>query len=108
MNSNYAKVARYFFGDGIPYTPEGSTKDDIEAIKKLVLFRDNPYDNPITFLSCTDKTSEVEWMKDLEEVSPFVAEFDDFKEESSEVLGDQGKHIRFHTACTWSEVLLLQ
>ena len=42
-------------------------------------------------MSCTNEDDQVEWMKDTEEKAPYCAEFDDYHDESREVLNDQGK-----------------
>ena len=57
-------IARYFFGDGVP----NGGRMAIQEIIKLVLNRENPEQNPITFISCTNEDEAVEWMKDCEEV----------------------------------------
>ncbi|KAL3936074.1 MAG: hypothetical protein SGBAC_008528 [Bacillariaceae sp.] len=80
------KISRWYFGDGKPQG--GDTAQ--EQIVNLVLNRDSPADNPITFVSCTNEDDEVEWMKDLEEIAPFCSEYDDYKTEAGEVLRDQG------------------
>jgi hypothetical protein len=49
----------YFFTDGVP--SDRSTKD----VSKLVVSRPNPQHTPLTFLTCTDQTSEAQWMKDV-------------------------------------------
>lgn len=82
-----APVLRYFFGDGVPDGGEEAQK----TITKMLVERKNPAENPFTFLSCTDEDSAVEWMKEAEESAPYCAEFDDFADESEEVLKDQGK-----------------
>jgi hypothetical protein len=41
-------------------------------------------------LSCTNEDSEVEWMKDAEEIAPYCSESDDYDDERREVVGDQG------------------
>lgn len=81
------KVVRYIFGDGVP-SDRGNPIHDIE---KLVTNRKNAKDNPITFMSCTDKDNETEWMKVLEEKAPFCSESDDYQDELREVRGDQGE-----------------
>jgi len=58
-------IARYFFGDGKP----NGGKQAINAIKKLLVDRADPEQNPVTFISCTNEDEAVEWMKDAEEVS---------------------------------------
>ncbi|KAJ3394669.1 hypothetical protein HDU92_006657 [Lobulomyces angularis] len=83
------KVARYFFGDGQPNAGEQA------VIEKIISQRQNPNDNPVTFLSCTNRDEDVQWMKELEEVSLFCSEFDDFNDESIEVLKDQGQALPF-------------
>ncbi|KAJ3219323.1 hypothetical protein HK099_004746, partial [Clydaea vesicula] len=83
------KIARYFFGDGEPNSGE------IPRIEQLVKYRNNPKDNPITFFSCTGDDAQVEWMKELEEVAPYCAEYDDYNDEREEVLRDQGAALPF-------------
>ena len=80
------KIARWYFGDG---KPQGGDMAQ-EQIVNLVLNRDNPAGNPITFVSCTNVDDDVEWMKDLEEIAPFCSEYDDYQTEAGEVLKDQG------------------
>jgi hypothetical protein len=81
------KVAIYFFGDGEP------DYNTISLIETLIIYRINPIDNPITFLSCTGDDAQVEWMKELEEKAEYCAEYDDFNDESKEVLRDQGNFL---------------
>lgn len=57
-------IARYFFGDG---KPNGGQRA-IDEIVKILRFREDPSQNPITFLSCTADDDAVEWMKHAEEV----------------------------------------
>lgn len=94
-----ASVALYFFGDGVPNGGEEAQRKIID----LLMNRQNPPGNPITFLSCTNEDSQVEWMKDAEEVIPFCSESDDFDDESREVIMDQGAAIPytrgFHLIC---------
>ena len=69
------KVAWYFFGDGriklATYivnnlgVPDGGQMG-IKQIESAVANRQNPQQNPVTFFSCTNEDSEVEWMKNLE------------------------------------------
>ena len=67
------------------------------------MHRENPSGNPITFLSCTNEDSQVEWMKDAEEVVPYCSESDNFGDEAAEVLRDQGAALPytkgFHLIC---------
>jgi len=84
-------VCRYFFGDG---TPNGGLPAK-EQIVQLLKHRANPQMNPITFLSCTNEDAQVEWMKDAEEIVPYCAECDDFRDETEEVLRDQGAALPF-------------
>ncbi|KAJ3269145.1 hypothetical protein HDV01_001723 [Terramyces sp. JEL0728] len=85
------KTIRYFFGDGVP----NGGKAAIDQIVKMVSYRPNPQDNPITFVSCTGEDDDVEWMKDCEEWAPYCAECDDYQDEKEEVLGDQGLAFPF-------------
>jgi hypothetical protein len=80
------KVIRYFFGDG---EPNGGI-EAVRSIIQLVMSRNRPQDNPITLVSCTNEDSQVEWMKQLEEAAPYVAEIDDFEDERTEIVEDQG------------------
>jgi hypothetical protein len=92
-------IARYFFGDG---RPNGGDYAQQEIVRILVN-RPNPSGNPITFLSCTNEDSQVEWMKDAEEVAPYCSESDDYNDEVREVLKDQGVALPytegFHLIC---------
>ena len=81
------RVLRYFLGDGVP----NGGPQACRQIEQLLLHRANPADNPFTFISCTNEDSAVEWMKECEEIAPFCSEFDDFSDESREILRDQGK-----------------
>jgi len=92
FQSNQGKsVARYFFCDGVP---DGGDSE-VRQIEGLIKERANAQQNPITFMSCSEQDSDVEWMKELEEVAPFSAEYDDYASEAKEVLGDQGKSLPF-------------
>lgn len=84
------RIARYFFGDGEPNGRVG-----IAQIYQMVINRKDPEGNPITFLSCTGDDEQVEWMKELEELAPYAAEYDDFHDERDEVLRDQGLALPF-------------
>lgn len=81
------KVLRYFFGDGVPNGGPPACR----TIEQLLIRRSSPADNPFTFISCTNQDEQTEWMKECEEVAPYCAEFDDFSDESREILKDQGK-----------------
>mmetsp|Transcript_27581 Transcript_27581/g.92234 ORF Transcript_27581/g.92234 Transcript_27581/m.92234 type:complete len:463 (-) Transcript_27581:528-1916(-) len=84
-------AAFYLFCDGVP----SGGQAEIDAIKRLVMDRPNPEQHPITFISCTNDDAAVEWMKDVEEVAPFVSELDDYEDEAREVLRDQGYGFPF-------------
>lgn len=94
-----ASLGRYFFGDGVPNGGLHAQKE----IVKVLMNRQNPQGNPITFISCTNEDAAVEWMKDAEEVVPYCSESDDFGDESREVLRDQGAALPytkgFHLIC---------
>jgi len=81
------RVLRYFMGDGQP----NGGQHAIHGIQQMITTRPNPESNPFTFMSCTNEDSQVEWMKTTEEKAPYCAEFDDYLDESREVLRDQGK-----------------
>lgn len=84
-------IARYFFGDGMPNGGDFAQKEII----KILMHRQNPAGNPITFMSCTNEDAQVEWMKDAEEVVPYCAESDDYADEAAEVLRDQGAALPY-------------
>lgn len=75
----------YLFTDGVP------TDASVSEIAQLISNRVNPQANPLTLISCTNEDEEVEWMKEIEERAPFTAELDDYHDERTEVLEDQGK-----------------
>ena len=81
------KVLRYFMGDGMPNG--GATA--CRKIQELITNRPFPESNPYTFMSCTNQDDQVEWMKTTEEKATYCAEFDDYLDESREVLKDQGQ-----------------
>jgi len=84
-------IARWFFGDGVPNGGIAAQKE----ITRLLVQRQNPAGNPMTFVSCTNEDDQVEWMKDAEELAPYCSESDDFKDEADEVLRDQGAALPF-------------
>jgi len=94
-----SNIARYFFGDGKPNGGSVAIQEIIQILKA----RNNPAENPVTFLSCTNDDDAVEWMKDAEEVAPYCSEADDFADEAREVLKDQGVALPyskgFHLIC---------
>ena len=61
----------------------------------MLIHRQDPAGNPMTFLSCTGDDQEAEWMKEVEEVAPYCSESDDFADEREEVLNDQGMALPF-------------
>lgn len=85
------RVSRYFFCDGEPNGGE----NDKNQIKQMLIRRQDPAGNPMTFLSCTGDDQEAEWMKEVEEVAPYCSESDDFADEREEVLNDQGMALPF-------------
>lgn len=88
LNRNYGRATlRYFLGDGVP---NGGTVA-CRQIQSMLMNRPNPERNPFTFFSCTNQDDQVEWMKDCEERAPYCAEFDDYLDESREILKDQGQ-----------------
>mmetsp|Transcript_22139 Transcript_22139/g.38954 ORF Transcript_22139/g.38954 Transcript_22139/m.38954 type:complete len:446 (+) Transcript_22139:104-1441(+) len=84
-------VSRYLFCDGVP---NGGHHAKAEIVR-LLMTRQNPEGNPMTFLSCTGEDEQVEWMKDAEEKISYCAECDDFNDEADEVYKDQGKALPF-------------
>jgi hypothetical protein len=81
--------------DGEPRDGYTDKEVMINQMRDKVMMRPDPHDCPITFLSCTNDAKEVEWAKELEEVAPFCAEYDDFKSEVAEVERDQGKALPY-------------
>ncbi|GAX14913.1 hypothetical protein FisN_29Lu137 [Fistulifera solaris] len=84
-------IARYLFCDG---TPKGGLLAE-EGITRLLFNRQNPAQNPMTFLICSNTDVEVEWMNNIEEVVPYCSACDDFANEAAEVLRDQGMALPF-------------
>lgn len=80
-------VLRYFMSHGVPDGGE----EECHKIVHLLMYRAQPERNPFTFLSCTDQDGDTEWMKGCEETAPYCSEFDDYIDESDEILRDQGK-----------------
>ena len=80
-------VLRYFLGDGVPNGGEPARRQ----IEHMLVHRPSPERNPFTFMSCTGNDADVEWMKECEERAPYCSEFDDYGDESREILNDQGK-----------------
>ena len=80
-------VLRFFLGDGVPNGGEYACRQ----IENMLLHRQSPERNPFTFMSCTNVDSDVAWMKECEEKAPYCAEFDDYMDESREILKDQGQ-----------------
>jgi len=74
----------YLFTDGVP------TDSLVQQVADLITTRAHPDRNPLTLISCSDEDEEVNWMKEVEEVAPFCSELDDYQDEKSEVLNDQG------------------
>ena len=80
-------VLRYFMSQGVPDGGDLSC----HKIVQLLMYRNQPERNPFTFLSCTDQDEDTLWMKECEEVAPYCSEFDDYDDESREILRDQGE-----------------
>lgn len=88
--SHPGNIVRYWFSDGVPTDDGRSRRDITNAIKDLVVHRQNPDMNPITFMSVSPNDEDVEWMKEVDEFAPFTAEMDDYNSEYVEVVKDQG------------------
>jgi hypothetical protein len=80
-------VLRYFLGDGVPNGGDYACRQ----IESMLINRPSPECSPFTFMSCTGNDDDVEWMKECEEKAPYCSEFDDYGDESREILKDQGK-----------------
>jgi hypothetical protein len=85
-------MLRYFFCDGVPNGGALACRE----ITQMLINRQNPQQNPFTFMSCTDVDEDTEWMKEAEEAAPYCAELDDYHSETSEVLHDQGNALPFN------------
>jgi hypothetical protein len=84
LTSAFGRTSHYLFTDGVP--SDCSTDD----LGRYLAQRPNAESNPLTFVSCTNVDSEAEWMKEIEEIGPFMAEVDDYEAELKEVRHDQG------------------
>lgn len=76
------KTIHYLFTDGVP--------NDVGKAKAAVAGRRNPSNDPVCLIACTDNDSDTEWMSGLDEQYPSVAEIDDFRDESAQVMAKQG------------------
>lgn len=81
FNTNNTFTMHYFFTDGVP------SDRGVQAVCDLVVRRPNPAMNPLTFITCTDKDEEADWMKTIEDKALFCSEIDDFSDERLEVMG---------------------
>lgn len=90
----------YLFTDGEP------SDYGTDAVTALVLSRPTPANNPITFVSCTGDDDNTEWMKNLDEKGPWIAEVDDYEDERREVLKKQGPKLPY-TRGLWLMCLLV-
>jgi hypothetical protein len=93
-------VCHYLFTDGVP--SDCSTQE----LGKYLETRANAHLNPITFVSCTSEDSECEWMKEIEESGPLMAEVDDYNSELKEVRHDQGPFMPYSKGI-WIMCLLI-
>lgn len=84
LSSVSGPTCHYLFTDGVP--SDCSTHD----LGTFLAKRPDAHQNPLTFVSCTDVDSECQWMKEIEEVGPYMAEVDDYESELKEVRHDQG------------------
>jgi hypothetical protein len=84
LSSAFGRTSHYLFTDGVP--SDCSTDD----LGRYLAQRPNAQSNPLTFVSCTNVDAEAEWMKEIEEIGPFMAEVDDYEAELKEVHHDQG------------------
>lgn len=80
----------YLFTDG---EPSDATQ---EQVGELVLRRANPKANPLAFITCTNDSTQAEWMKKIEGDAEYTSELDDFFEERKEVLAAQGPGFPFN------------
>lgn len=86
---NYpGKWSHYLFNDGVPN--EGGP-----AIAQQIISRKKPEDHALTLISCTDEDDETLWMKEVDGKASYVAEVDDYGDESVEVKGKQGEAFPF-------------
>jgi len=74
----------YLLTDGVP------SDSSVQQVADLIKSRAKPESNPVTLISCTNEDEESEWMKQVEEIAQFCSEVDDYQDEKSEVLNDQG------------------
>jgi hypothetical protein len=87
------RTMHYLLTDG---EPDGK-EEEIDEIKSFLkgemdgstLVRD-PKLNPFTFLGCSDRPEDYQWMHEVEEIARYVAAICDFRDERNEVRKDQG------------------
>lgn len=88
FNKASGNTMHYVFTDGAP------SDASIDKLKKLIVNRKNPKNNPVTFISCTDDNA-ADWMKEVDEEALYTAEIDDFVSEQKEVYNKQGPALPF-------------
>lgn len=93
-------TSHYLFTDGVP--SDCST----DELGSYLANRPNPQNNPLTFVSCTDVDFEAQWMKEIEEIGPYMSEIDDYKAELNEVRHDQGPSFPYSKGL-WITCLLV-
>jgi len=68
---------------------------ECSRIESLLMHRQNAGQNPFTFISCTNNDADTERMKKCEELAPYCSEYDDYLDESREILKDQGEYFPY-------------
>ncbi len=100
FGASYVPTMHYLFTDG---QPSDATPDQV---CNLVLSRNNPQNNPIVFVSCSNEDEATGWMKGVDERGPFISEVDDYNDEKDEIYKDQGSAFPF-TKGLWLMSLLV-
>src|SRR3990167_3049829 len=86
---NYkGKWCHYLFNDGKP-------NEDVEEITRLIINRNNPANHALTLISCTEDKEETKWMQKVDQLAQYVAEVDDFEDETTQVAEAQGAAFPF-------------
>jgi hypothetical protein len=94
------RTAHYLFTDGVP------SDCTTQLLGQILSNRADPENHPLTFVSCTNVDAEAEWMKEIEERGPFMAEVDDYRAELAEVRAKQGPAFPY-TRGMWLMCLLV-
>lgn len=99
LTRNTKNTMHYVLTDG---EPSGGASE-IRDIKNFLLTARgrNSQTHPFTFLACSNREEDVMWMREVEDIAPYVAAQDDFTGERREVYFDQGCAFPYSRGFWW-------